>query len=448
MLALFLAFSMLLTVGCDLSFIEGYDTQVSDTQEAATESTVQSITIINGGRVTLKVGEYVWLQTDIPEEMQSQIKWSASNENVNVSKGGIVTGVAVGKVTVTATIGNVSDKVMFEVVSADSDETVTDISEQETDTVTEDTELESGGDSSSLPEINVSARDEFYGSSIPAKDYEDALNLSQQGKLSGADKVPDQAPVISEHRPMSGGKYIRNSEMLYADENTYIVVDSYGYEVFRVYRGGAYITLEEVAAYVYAFGGMPANYTASKRTKPRESVWGIYLRVNHTQFSGSTSKYPYEPELPRISGCGGDLYYWEMDIGTTGTDCDPGYRAQLYNDGNTITRGAARIVYTRYDADNSGTIDLDEIYVFYTYNHYNDFQEYLNYYGGWGEMFGNVTGGGTLSSKSDYNPTPYVPVVLSPIVGEERVADNTFDPIEYCICILPELLYFASGKRE
>ena len=38
----------------------------------------------------------------------------------------------------------------------------------------------------------------------------------------------------------------------------------------------------------------------------------------------------------------------------------------------------------------------------------DDFREYLNYYGGWGEMFGNVTGGGEYSSKTDCNPTPYV----------------------------------------
>jgi hypothetical protein len=35
----------------------------------------------------------------------------------------------------------------------------------------------------------------------------------------------------------------------------------------------------------------------------------------------------------------------------------------------------------------------------------------LNYEGGWGEMFGNVTGGGTISSKYNYNPTPYVQVI-------------------------------------
>ena len=30
-------------------------------------------------------------------------------------------------------------------------------------------------------------------------------------------------------------------------------------------------------------------------------------------------------------------------------------------------------------------------------------------------MFGNITGGGTISSKYDYNPTPYVPIVMQPL---------------------------------
>ena len=105
-----------------------------------------------------------------------------------------------------------------------------------------------------------------------------------------------------------------------------------------------------------------------------------------------------------------------MDLGTTGTDCDPGYDIREYNNGYSIERGAARIVYARYDKNNNKIIDVNEKYVFYTYNHYNDFQEYLNYQGGWGEIFGNITGGGTLSSKYDYNPTDYVEVVLKSIV--------------------------------
>ena len=57
---------------------------------------------------------------------------------------------------------------------------------------------------------------------------------------------------------------------------------------------------------------------------------------------------------------------------------------------------------------------LEDRYVFYTYNHYNDFQEYLNYQNGWGEMFGNITGGGDISSYDpNFPPTDYVPSIRS-----------------------------------
>jgi hypothetical protein len=88
----------------------------------------------------------------------------------------------------------------------------------------------------------------------------------------------------------------------------------------------------------------------------------------------------------------------------------PGYETPvIYNNGSKITRGAARIVYGREDLNRNGYYEQDEIFVFYTHNHYNDFREYLNYYGGWGEVFGNETGGGEYSSKYNCNPTPYVP---------------------------------------
>ena len=236
--------------------------------------------------------------------------------------------------------------------------------------------------------------------------------------MSGSIKKQDQAPTVAEYQPKSNGKFIRNNVYIFSEDgNTYYVVDSYGEIAFEIYKGGAYVVLEEVAAYVFAFGEPPANHSASKSTRPSSSPWGIYLRVNNTVFSGSTSKYPYEPELPRISGCGGDLTYYEMDIGTTGTDCDPSYDICDYNDGYTITRGAARIVYSSKDKNGNKIIDLDERYVFYTYNHYNDFQEYLNYEGGWGKMFGNITGGGTISSKTHYNPTPYVRSVKMPLTS-------------------------------
>ena len=265
----------------------------------------------------------------------------------------------------------------------------------------------------------------FYNNYNVATSLEDSYWRTQHNLMSGSIADQDQAPTVASNQPKSGNKLVRNSAECYTDNgNTWEVMDTNGNVVNKIYKFGAYVTLEEVAAYVYAFGDVPANYIASNDTsKLNGNAWGKYLRLNHTYFSGDTSKYPYEPLLPRISGEGGDLDYYEIDIGTTGTDCDPKYEALPYNTGSKITRGAARIVYTK-DYEAGGHIDdLKDRYVFYTYNHYNDFQEYLNYQGGWGYIFGNVTGGGTISSKSNYNPTPYVEVVrqnfstLSNLVG-------------------------------
>ncbi len=253
---------------------------------------------------------------------------------------------------------------------------------------------------------------EFYANYTPATSYMDAYYRSLHFLMSGSITVPGPDTSPAANRPKEDGRYVRNTSGKYLDDgNTYVVVDETGKEVLRIYKAGGYITLEEVAAYMYAFGGsgqIPANYTSQKSAKPLNNPWGEYLRANHSYFSGNTEKYPYEPELPDIKGCGGTLQYYEMDIGTTGTET-PGYAAKPYNNGSSITRGAARLVYARQDKNGDGVYSQNEVYVFYTHNHYNDFQEYLNYYGGWGQMFGNVTGGGTLSSKTDYNPTPYVP---------------------------------------
>lgn len=252
----------------------------------------------------------------------------------------------------------------------------------------------------------------FYANYTVACCNVEAGYRSKHGLLSGSLNVPGQYAQESENRPTSGGKYIRNIATIYLDNgNTYVVLDATGKETLRIHKAGGYITLEEVAAYMYAFGGdgtIPANYTSKKSGKPNNSIWGEYLRLNHSYFIGDTDRYPYEPELPDISGCGGSLRYYEMDIGTTGT-ATPGYAATPYVQGNKITRGAARIVYARQDLNGNGIYENNEVYVFYTHNHYNDFREYLNYYGGWGKMFGNVTGGGAYSSETNANPTPYVP---------------------------------------
>ena len=264
------------------------------------------------------------------------------------------------------------------------------------------------------PYTDVTA-EEFYANYTPAVSLQDALYRSLHGFLSGSLEVPGQEVSRADDRPVESGLYIHNTESRYTDDgNTYIVTDSDGNEVMRIYKGGAYITLEEVAAYMYAFGGdeeLPANYTSKKSGKPTESIWGQHLRLNHSWYKNDPRKYPYEPELP---GNGAGLRYYEMDIGTTGTTT-PGYAPKLYNNGKSITRGAARLVYTREDLNGNGIIEQTEVFVFYTHNHYNDFTQYLNYYGGWGETFGNVTGGGVFDSKTNCNPTPYPQVVYAPL---------------------------------
>jgi len=272
-------------------------------------------------------------------------------------------------------------------------------------------------DSSDNPYLNVN-KTAFYDESYQvASSATDAYLRSKAYLMSGLITPQDQKPTTEENRPKSGSKFIHHNEQKFSkDKMTYHVIDTSGEVAFSVYKYGAYVSLKEVAAYVYAFGTIPYNYTESKYAKPSNSPWGEYLRLNHSSFSGNTSKYPYEPLLPDISGEGGNLNYYEIDIGTTGTDCDPSYASDIYNNGTKITRGAARIVYSRYK--NKNTInDWNDRYVFYTYNHYNDFQEYLNYEGGWGEMFGNITGGGTISSKTDYNPTDYPEVVRASILA-------------------------------
>ena len=350
----------------------------------ATFSSPENINIKNYDRVKITVGET--LQLEIEEDVK--VKWSASNDAISVDKNGLVTALHEGKSAVTATCGKASDSIMVEV-------------------------------GEKRPTIDPTTHK-------LAASYSEALERSEDGIPSGTATVPDQAPVLSEYRPMKDGKYIRNSKSNFIDENTYAVLDVYGNEVFRIYRGGGYIALEEIAAYVYAFGDVPANYIEGKNMEPENSIWGEFLRLNHTKFSGDTKRYPYEPKLPNISGCGGELRYYEIDIGTTGTDCDESFISKTYNDGQSITRGAARIVYGKYDINGNGIYEFGEHHVFYTYNHYNDFQEYLNYYGGWGEMFGNITGGGELSSKKNYNPTPYVEVIW-----EELPATETTETVLY-----------------
>lgn len=257
-------------------------------------------------------------------------------------------------------------------------------------------------------------KDDFYADYERAHSRLDALYRSSHNLMSGDIVTPDCEPVFLSNAPKKDGLYAKNASVeIYDNGKTYIIFDHNGRPVDAVYEGGAYITLEQVAAYLQAFGDIPDNQVKSKSMRPTQSPYGEYLRLNHSRFSGSQSSYPYEPILPDITGCGGDTVYYELDVGTTGTSGD-GYVPMLYNNGTSISRGAARICYT-VSRNGERIEDPSEKQVFYTYNHYNDFREYLNYRHGWGKMFGNVCGGGELSDDYDCNPTEYPEVALTAI---------------------------------
>lgn len=296
-------------------------------------------------------------------------------------------------------------------------------------------EQKSSLDFSSDPYINVSFTD-FYEDYSEASCYLDSYYRSLHGLMSGSIEDQEQIPdyLINSpsayyeygdktasnpyNQPMEDGLFVSNASYFYSDEGkSYRVIDKDGKTVKTIYEGGGYVTLEDVAAYLLAFGETPANYVDGKTPDPSSSIWGIYLRANNTYFSGRTSyKYVYEPDFPGNDGayCPDEPYidrkmkYYEIDVGTTGCNYySNGYKAAIYNNGTNITRGASRICYTRYYEDGEEIKDPSKRYVFYTYDHYNDFQEYLGYYQGFGKWFGNLAGGGSYCNSTHAYTTSY-----------------------------------------
>ena len=103
------------------------------------------------------------------------------------------------------------------------------------------------------------------------------------------------------------------------------------------------------------------------------------------------------------------------------------YTQNKYNTGKKITRGAARFCFVSY----TSTKNIDNRYVFYTYNHYNDFQEYLNYINGFGVRFGNESAGNPYCSDADdfYESQNYV-TMKSPTSYPETILKSVYEMVE------------------
>lgn len=274
------------------------------------------------------------------------------------------------------------------------------------------------------PYTNID-KEAFYADYTIATTYEDSYYRTKHKLMSG--DITDQAHETVKETLSVDGMNVRITTACYVlepdgDYLAYIpnVINGENYIIFY---GGAYTSLNEVAAYLLAFGEVPvnSNYDKSKGKQTTVKDWGKYGRVNNSRFSGDTSKYPYEPLLPYIQGSGSRIYY-ETDFGTLGgyTNYNPvtgtKYTQTVYNTGGGgVTRGSARFVFVH----DTKVTSIDERYVFYTYNHYNDFEEYLNYHNGWGTRFGNESAGNYYCGNTkDYNasaknkPTDYPQVLL------------------------------------
>ncbi len=255
--------------------------------------------------------------------------------------------------------------------------------------------------------------DAFYSDYKPATSYQDSVYRTSHHLMSGSISSQTQRPNLASYQPSYQGKYIRNATTYFNDDKTsYCLVDSAGNYVSTIYKGGGYITLNEVACYLYAFGDIPANYVSGKGTSPKNNPWGKYLVLNHSFFNDDNTHWLYEPDLPDAwnnnKKTSGTKKYYEIDIATTGTyEYSGNYRISEYNDGSSINRGGSRIVYTKTFKGDIEMPDPNDRYVFYTYNHYNDFSEFLNYAGGYGSLFGNLSGGGTLDNATNQYATSY-----------------------------------------
>lgn len=220
-------------------------------------------------------------------------------------------------------------------------------------------------------------KEAFYENYQEATTLEESQKRSEHFLMSGSIDYQPLNPVVVDNPPMVNDMYVRNTSACYEDNGlTYVIFDSNGQVAKKIFYGGAYVTLDDVASYLYAFGEVPINYVDDKETSPTKSPWGEYLRLNNTYFSGG---YSGEPDLPNngYASDGVGYRYYEIDIG-----------ASNYNNGKRIRRGAARIVYTRYYLDYTPIENPNDRYVFYTYTHYSSFLEYLNYENGWGQEFG------------------------------------------------------------
>ena len=249
-------------------------------------------------------------------------------------------------------------------------------------------------------------KDKFYENFNISLSYEDAYYRTKHGILSGRNVEEGHLP--QETTISKNGKCIRINTATYVLDKKGEILgyfpNSLTNESRPIWKSGGYIMNDDVAAYCLAFKKCPPNTESRTNKNGRIDVvkkWGRYGRVNDTSFSHNDSKYPYEPMIPPYE-YEGKIIYNETDFGSNDYYKVGDRKQTPYFDGGEIVRGACRFIYISSDLFKN----INDRHVFYTYNHYNDFQEYLNYDGGYGTRFGNVSAGNPqCGSIKDYKKT-------------------------------------------
>ena len=212
--ALLLALSMLF-VGCDL-LEGGSDTArlpettvseipTSEPNEPSNPVILHQLNIQGDPLIYLEIGDTLTLTTDAPEAIHDKLKWTASNGFVGVTRGGQITAQALGQTTVTVAYSVFSDSVTVIVVEEIPTETQPVVPPVDTDPVDppvdtptepEDTPTQSPAPTEKVDPSEIWEAVHSPTGSRPAESYEDALNRSQNGQLSGYPYVPDQGSVV------------------------------------------------------------------------------------------------------------------------------------------------------------------------------------------------------------------------------------------------------------
>ncbi|MEG0034479.1 MAG: hypothetical protein RR909_01730 [Bacilli bacterium] len=261
---------------------------------------------------------------------------------------------------------------------------------------------------------------DFYKSYTPSTSYEDAQFRTKHMLISGSSAASDYKVALT--RPVGDTTAVRNTFMdyTYRDDGSYESYKLYSLNktFTTIYYGGGYSDINEVAAYLFAFGEVPPNVNKDKAKLNAfvKTNWWRYARVNDGYYSGpSATSHIYEPYL--YGQRNDTVSYNETDFGDweffNDIIYDKKYTPTTYikNSEGSISgsRGNLRFLYTTADKNPSNKNDFSKRRVYFTFNHYNDFVEYLNYRDGFGQQFGNMTKGNEYCAGTCLDDAPVVP---------------------------------------